>query len=87
MLEEHMRRWSMVLVAASACGRLGFDGHTRVGGSTNFSLVVDNLDRTYAEPREAGVEFAGPPTKQEWGAFAILIDSEGNKLLIKGDGR
>jgi predicted enzyme related to lactoylglutathione lyase len=59
----------------------------RVGGSTNFSLVVDNLDRTYGELREAGVEFVSPPTKQEWGSFVIMIDSEGNKLLLKGDNR
>ena len=59
----------------------------RIGQSTNFSFVVDNLERTYAALREAGVEFLGPPTKQEWGAFAIMLDSEGNKLLLKGDGR
>jgi len=59
----------------------------RIGQATNFSLVVDNLERTYAQLREAGVEFLGPPTKQEWGSFAIMVDSEGNKLLLKGDGK
>jgi predicted enzyme related to lactoylglutathione lyase len=58
-----------------------------VGRSTNFSLVVDNLEKTYGELRELGVEFVAPPTKQEWGSHAILIDSEGNKLLIKEDRR
>jgi predicted enzyme related to lactoylglutathione lyase len=49
----------------------------RVGQSTTFSLVVDNLERTYRELGEAGVEFLSPPTKQEWGSFATLLDSEG----------
>jgi uncharacterized glyoxalase superfamily protein PhnB len=53
----------------------------------DFSLVVDNLERTYGQLREAGVELVSPPAKQEWGSFVIMIDSEGNKLLLKGDNR
>jgi len=58
-----------------------------IGRSMNCSIVVDDLAGCYAKLREAGVEFAAPPRPAPWGAFAILVDSEGNKLLIKGDAR
>lgn len=57
-----------------------------VGRSMNCSFVVDDLAADYARLREAGVEFVAPPRVEPWGAFAIMIDSEGNKLLLKGDG-
>jgi predicted enzyme related to lactoylglutathione lyase len=53
-----------------------------IGKSVSFTLTVDNLDKTYAELREKGVEFTDPPTKQPWGSYAKLKDSEGNVLLI-----
>jgi predicted enzyme related to lactoylglutathione lyase len=53
-----------------------------IGKSVSFTLGVDDLDRTYAELRDKGVEFESPPTKQPWGSYATMLDSEGNKLLL-----
>lgn len=58
-----------------------------IGSSATFSLVVDDLERTCTELAAAGVELVSPPTKAEWGAFAVIADSEGNKLLLKEDRR
>jgi predicted enzyme related to lactoylglutathione lyase len=53
-----------------------------IGKSVAFSLNVDDLDKTYAELREKGVEFIDPPKREPWGAYATFRDSEGNKLII-----
>jgi predicted enzyme related to lactoylglutathione lyase len=53
-----------------------------IGKSVAFTLSVDDIDRTYAELREKGVEFEGPPKKEPWGSYATMLDSEGNKLLL-----
>jgi predicted enzyme related to lactoylglutathione lyase len=34
---------------------------------------------------ERGVEFTAPPTKQPWGTFAIMKDSEGNQFVLSSD--
>jgi predicted enzyme related to lactoylglutathione lyase len=53
-----------------------------IGKTTSFTFVVDDLDRTYTELRDKGVEFVTPPKKEPWGAYAVFLDSEGNKVLI-----
>jgi predicted enzyme related to lactoylglutathione lyase len=58
------------------------DNRDQIGKSAPFTLNVDDLDRTHAELREAGVEFVSPPKKEPWGSYATLLDSEGNKLLL-----
>ncbi len=54
----------------------------RVGGFTGVTFNCDDLERTYAELRERGVEFATPPRKEPWGTMAILVDSEGNQFVL-----
>jgi catechol 2,3-dioxygenase-like lactoylglutathione lyase family enzyme len=58
----------------------------RIGTFMNLSFECDNVDKTYEELRDKGVEFDKPPTKQHWGNFAILKDQDGNKLLISSGG-
>lgn len=58
----------------------------RIGTFMPLSFECDNVDKTYEELREKGVEFDKPPTKQHWGNFAILKDQDGNKLLISSGG-
>ena len=53
-----------------------------IGKSLPFTVAVDDLDKTYAELRERNVEFDQEPVKEPWGSFAVLLDSEGNKLMI-----
>lgn len=53
-----------------------------MGRSQAVTFEVDDIDVTYRELTERGVEFASAPERQAWGTFATLIDSEGNRLLL-----
>jgi predicted enzyme related to lactoylglutathione lyase len=48
----------------------------------NTSWEVDNIETTYAELTEKGVEFIGPTQKQPWGTFVKMKDSEGNQIVL-----
>ena len=54
----------------------------RIGTFLNTSWEVDNVEKTYADLVEKGVEFQGPPQKQPWGTFAMMKDSEGNQIVL-----
>ncbi|MBV8710058.1 MAG: VOC family protein [Acidobacteriaceae bacterium] len=54
----------------------------RIGTFVNSSWEVDNIEKTYGELQEKGVEFAGPPQKQPWGTFVMMKDSEGNQIVL-----
>lgn len=58
-------------------------GHeSRIGTFQSLSFKCDDLERTAAELKAAGVEFDTPPTKQPWGSYAIIKDPDGNKFVI-----
>ena len=54
----------------------------RVGTRMNASLACDDVEATWRQLSARGVEFEAPPTKQPWGSFAIMKDSEGNGLVL-----
>lgn len=54
----------------------------RIGRSFNGALAADNVEATYEELRERGVEFVSPPRKEPWGTFAVLKDPDGNQFVI-----
>ena len=47
-----------------------------------FTLHCDDLMATYRELSERGVQFLGEPQVQDWGSFAMLVDSEGNQIVL-----
>ena len=57
----------------------------RVGSRMNCSIACDDVDATYRQLSERGVEFEGPPQKQPWGSFVIMKDSEGNRFVLGSD--
>ena len=57
----------------------------RVGTRMNCSLVCDDVEATWRQLSERGVEFVSPPQKQPWGSFAIMKDSEGNQFVLGSD--
>jgi predicted enzyme related to lactoylglutathione lyase len=57
----------------------------RVGTQMNCSLVCDDVDATYRQLGERGVEFEGPPKKEPWGTYVIMKDSEGNRFVVGTD--
>ena len=53
-----------------------------MGKPQAFTLHCDDIDATYRELSDKGVQFLGEPQRQAWGSFAILIDSEGNQIVL-----
>ena len=47
-----------------------------------FTLHCDDIMETYRELTEKGVQFLGEPQAQNWGSFAMLVDSEGNQIVL-----
>ena len=59
------------------------DGHEdRVGSFFNGSFACDDVDYTYRQLSDRGVEFEGPPDKQPWGSFAKFRDPDGNSFVL-----
>ena len=59
------------------------DGHEdRVGTFFNGSFACDDVDYTYKQLSDRGVEFEGPPDKQPWGTFAKFRDPDGNTFVL-----
>lgn len=58
---------------------------SRIGTRMNCSLACDDVEATYRQLSERGVEFESRPQKQPWGTFAIMKDSEGNRFVIGSD--
>lgn len=52
------------------------------GELTNVTFMTDDVEATWRELRDRGVEFTGPPETMHWGTFAIFNDSEGNSFVL-----
>jgi predicted enzyme related to lactoylglutathione lyase len=79
------QRWIELAVGNSLTGLVLFtpEGHEdRVGSFFNGSLACDDVEATWRQLSERGVEFEGPPKKQPWGTYAIFKDAEGNRFVI-----
>jgi predicted enzyme related to lactoylglutathione lyase len=58
-------------------------GHEdRVGGFFNGSFACDDVEHTWRQMSERGVEFVQPPRKESWGTSAIFKDPEGNTFVL-----
>ncbi len=56
-----------------------------VGRFAATSMVVADIDETYATLVERGVEFVAPPERQPWGGtLAHMSDPDGNVLTLLG---
>jgi predicted enzyme related to lactoylglutathione lyase len=79
------QRWIELSIGNSATGIVLFtpEGHEdRVGTFFNGSFVCDDVEATYKQLSAKGVEFATPPTKEQWGTFAIFKDPDGNQFVM-----
>lgn len=79
------QRWIELSIPGAETGIALFtpDGQEdRIGTFVNTSWEVENIEKTYKELVERGVEFAGPPQRQPWGTYVILKDSEGNQIVL-----
>ena len=59
--------------------------HDLVGRFLAVSFEVDDIDATYRELTQRGVEFAHPPERQAWGGtLAFPRDPDGNTFTLVG---
>lgn len=79
------QRWIELSIPGAETGIVLFTPtgqEDRVGTFVNTSWEVDDIQKTYTELQEKGVELAGPPEKQPWGSFLKMTDSEGNQIVL-----
>jgi len=79
------QRWIELRIAGSETKLALFTppGHEdRIGTFSNVTFLTDNIDDTYKELKNRGVEFTAPPTKQPWGSFAKFQDPDGNEFVL-----
>ena len=53
-----------------------------IGGFMNLSFATDDVEATWRELKDRGVEFVKDPKKEDWGTAAIFRDSEGNQFVL-----
>ena len=79
------QRWIELGIANSATALVLFtpEGHEdRIGQFHNGSFACDDVEATYRQLSERGVEFEDAPKKQPWGTFAIFKDPDGNRFVL-----
>jgi len=82
------RRWIELRIGTAETRFVLFtmDGEeARIGTQMNCSVACDDVEATYRQLSERGVEFETPPQKQPWGRYCIMKDSEGNRFVLGSD--
>jgi lactoylglutathione lyase len=73
------------LILGTVAEDAGPEDRERVGRFTGVSLQVENIGAAYVERLAKGVQFTGPPEKQDWrGAVARFKEPFGNVLTLVG---
>ena len=77
-------RWiELELNAGSGIALFTPPGHeNRIGTFSGISFEADNVDKTYQELVQRGVEFTQQPKKESWGTSAIFKDLDGNTFVL-----
>jgi predicted enzyme related to lactoylglutathione lyase len=79
------QRWIELGIGHSDTGFVLFTppgDEENIGGRFNGALACDDVEATHRQLTDRGVEFETPPTRQPWGMFAIMVDSEGNRFVL-----
>lgn len=82
---DDRQRWIELRIASSDTRVVLFlfdDEGLKPGAPFNGAFACDNVEQTYREMTERGVEFMAPPTKQPWGTFATFKDPDGNQFVL-----
>ena len=67
-------------VVCLAAAEPGGEGLT--SGNHQLWLMCDDVEATYRQLRQRGVEFIQEPQKQPWGTFAKFKDPDGNQFVL-----
>ena len=79
------QRWIELRIANTQTRVVLFtpEGHEdRIGTFFNGALGCDNVEATYRQLTQRGVEFVEAPTRQPWGTFAKFRDPDGNTFVL-----
>jgi predicted enzyme related to lactoylglutathione lyase len=79
------QRWIELAIPGADTGVVLFtpDEHkSHIGTFSHISFWCDNIEKTYQQLLQRGVEFGGPPQKMEWGTFVTLKDPDGNQFVL-----
>jgi catechol 2,3-dioxygenase-like lactoylglutathione lyase family enzyme len=82
---DDKQRWIELRIGSSPTRVVLFtpQGHEdRIGTFFNGSIACDDVEATYRQLKERGVEFSGAPQKQPWGTFATFKDPDGNQFVL-----
>jgi predicted enzyme related to lactoylglutathione lyase len=79
------KRWIELAIPGAETGVVLFtpEGQEdRIGTFFNGSFACDNVEYTYRQLKDRGVEFEEEPQKQPWGIYAIFKDPDGNRFVL-----
>lgn len=79
------QRWIELRIANAETRLVLFtpEGHEdRVGTFFNGSFACDDVEATYRQLKQRGVEFLHEPKTQPWGTYTIFKDPEGNQFVM-----
>jgi len=79
------KRWIELAIPNAETGVVLFtpDGHQdRIGTFFNGSFACDDVEYTFNQLKERGVEFVEEPQQQPWGTYAIFKDPDGNTFVL-----
>ena len=80
------QRWIELSIPGAQTGVVLFtpEGQEdRIGTFFNGSFQCDDVDFTYRQLSERGVDIS-PPEKQPWGIFCRFRDPDGNSFILSG---
>ena len=79
------QRWIELRIANAETRLVLFtpEGHEdRVGTFFNGSFACDDVEATYRQLKQRGVEFLHEPKSQPWGTYMIFKDPDGNQFAM-----
>jgi len=54
----------------------------RIGTPSHITFLADDVDETFRQLRERGVEFDEEPQHADWGSAAVFRDPDGNTFVL-----
>jgi len=78
------QRWIELSIPGAQTGIVLFtpEGHEeRIGTFFNGSFQCDDIDYSYRQLKERGVDIS-PPEKQPWGTYSRFRDPDGNSFIL-----
>lgn len=57
----------------------------QLGSFQPIVFTTDDVEATYREMTERGVEFSQPPKTEDWGTSSVFKDQDGNMFALTSD--